>query len=319
MKITNLLIIIFYTFVYFINIYSQWGAHPVPLHKGNIWFYMYNYQGYIEHFILELEDTTVIFKGKEYYSLKGINYPAYSYFRLKEDSFYIGRSSSFEDSTMEFPYYKKGAKIGDIWSHKDIFWPQSDEIYYHEVVDTGYTFLGTMDIPIKIIRIYVENFLGSEETVLYAVQWWSEDFGLIYASEYDAGSFELIGCQIDGKKYGDTTFVTVENEEIIPNEFILYQNYPNPFNSSTKIEFYIPERSYVQLKIYDVLGRYITTLVDKEITNGKYSIPFNANNLASGLYIYELRVNGTSRFYRDGTFRSYWDNLVQRKKMLLLK
>lgn len=303
MKITNLLIIIFYTFVSFINIYSQWGAHPLPLHKGNLWFYRDNYQGYIEHFILELEDTTVIFEGKEYYSLKGISYPEYSYFRIKEDSFYIGRSSSFGDSTMEFPYYKKGAKIGDIWSHKNIHWPQSDEIYYHEVVDTGYTFLGTMDIPIKIILIYVENFLGSEETVLYAVQWWSEDFGLIYASEYDAGSFELIGCQIDGKKYGDTTFVTVEDEEIIPNEFILYQNYPNPFNSQTIIEFEINKNEFVSLEVYNLIGQKICTLVNEILQQGKYSVRFGNANLPSGIYFYRIKTK---------------DSMLQ-KKMILLR
>lgn len=86
-----------------------------------------------------------------------------------------------------------------------------------------------------------------------------------------------------------------EEKNIIPSNFALYQNYPNPFNPSTTISYSIPilETGYipsVQLKIYDVLGREITTLVNEEKPAGTYEVKFNAINLPSGIYFYRLQV-----------------------------
>lgn len=74
-------------------------------------------------------------------------------------------------------------------------------------------------------------------------------------------------------------------------EYDLLQNYPNPFNPVTTIKFQIPKEGYVVLKVYDILGREVRTLVNDYKPIGKYSIDFNASSLASGTYIYELRVN----------------------------
>ncbi len=74
----------------------------------------------------------------------------------------------------------------------------------------------------------------------------------------------------------------------IPSKFALYQNYPNPFNPSTKIEFDLPERSYVKLVVYDVLGREIEKLVDEELDAGRYRVNFYTGDLPSGVYFYVL-------------------------------
>jgi Secretion system C-terminal sorting domain len=100
----------------------------------------------------------------------------------------------------------------------------------------------------------------------------------------------------------------VESEIQLPNEFILEQNYPNPFNPVTKIKFTIPqdgrrEARNVSLKVYDVLGREVATLVNEEKSAGEYEITFDAAKLSSGIYYYELK---------SGDFR-----LI--KKMILLK
>jgi len=98
--------------------------------------------------------------------------------------------------------------------------------------------------------------------------------------------------------------VEVKNESNeIPTNFALYQNYPNPFNPSTTIEFDIPERTNVKLIVYDILGREVETLIDKELEPGKYKLNFNATNLPSGVYFYTLR---TSKFTKTN-------------KMLLIK
>ena len=76
------------------------------------------------------------------------------------------------------------------------------------------------------------------------------------------------------------------------NKFSLEQNYPNPFNPSTKITFDIQKRSDVTLKIFNVLGEVVTTLIDEQLSSGSHELDFNASNLSSGVYFYELNVNG---------------------------
>ena len=119
----------------------------------------------------------------------------------------------------------------------------------------------------------------------------------------------------------------------IPKNFILYQNYPNPFNPTTKIKYSIPssvivsearqsqeitsvtsfprnDNVTVQLKVYDVLGREVTTLVNETKQPGKYEVEFNASSLSSGIYFYQLKAVPFGR--QAGEF-------IQTKKMILLK
>lgn len=79
-----------------------------------------------------------------------------------------------------------------------------------------------------------------------------------------------------------------EHKNSEEKEFELKQNYPNPFNSSTSISFSLPKRSHVTLKIYDVLGRIIATLLDKELNLGEHSVVYNSKNVASGVYFFRL-------------------------------
>jgi hypothetical protein len=87
------------------------------------------------------------------------------------------------------------------------------------------------------------------------------------------------------------------------NKYYLSQNYPNPFNPSTKISFIIPNSSLVTLKVFDILGNVVATLVDDYRKAGIYSTEFQAHNLASGIYFYQLKA----------------DKYIQRKKMVILK
>jgi len=89
----------------------------------------------------------------------------------------------------------------------------------------------------------------------------------------------------------------------IPSRFILDQNYPNPFNPSTKISYIIPERSNVSLKVFNLLGSEVASLVNEEKSAGVYEVDFNAATLPSGVYFYKLQA---------GSF-------VEMKKMILLK
>lgn len=85
-----------------------------------------------------------------------------------------------------------------------------------------------------------------------------------------------------------STVTAVEKIEKIPTEYKLEQNYPNPFNPTTVINYSIPENSLVTLKIYDLLGNVIATLINENQNAGYYSITFNGSNLSSGIYFYQL-------------------------------
>ena len=96
---------------------------------------------------------------------------------------------------------------------------------------------------------------------------------------------------------------SVKDEVGFPMSYSLSQNYPNPFNPSTTIRFQVPNSSFVNLKIYDVLGNEVETLVNEEKSAGSYEANFNAAKLSSGIYFYKLETG----------------NFVKTKKMILLK
>ena len=102
---------------------------------------------------------------------------------------------------------------------------------------------------------------------------------------------------------GGATFVEEEELNEIPTEFLLTQNYPNPFNPSTKIRYSVPQSSNVTIKVFDILGNEIETLVNEEKPVGTYEITWYAANLPSGIYFYKLQA---------GSF-------VETKKMILIK
>ena len=89
----------------------------------------------------------------------------------------------------------------------------------------------------------------------------------------------------------------------LPSAFVLKQNYPNPFNPTTNIEFSIPESGIVTLKVYNILGQEVATLVNKQMATGSYQVDFDASKLSSGVYIYRLKTN----------------SFTSAKKMMLLK
>lgn len=88
------------------------------------------------------------------------------------------------------------------------------------------------------------------------------------------------------------------NGSEIPNGFNLAQNFPNPFNPSTTIEFSIPEKNNVSLKIYNMNGQVVTMLVNGEYSAGTHKIQWNATDFASGVYFYTLNTNNFSQTKR---------------------
>ncbi len=85
-----------------------------------------------------------------------------------------------------------------------------------------------------------------------------------------------------------------DGEEVIPTGYALHQNYPNPFNPSTVISYQIPTSAFVRLRVFDVLGNEVASLINKEQHGGYYNVTFNANNLTSGIYFYRLEAGNYS-------------------------
>jgi len=82
----------------------------------------------------------------------------------------------------------------------------------------------------------------------------------------------------------------IAKKDGIPTTYALYQNYPNPFNPSTTINFDVPKESKVVLKVYNILGQEVATLVNEKMVAGSYSYQFSEGNLSSGMYIYRLQA-----------------------------
>jgi hypothetical protein len=94
-----------------------------------------------------------------------------------------------------------------------------------------------------------------------------------------------------------------ENLTTLPVEYALNQNYPNPFNPTTTIRYQLPQAGHVTLVVYNILGQQVASLVDGQISAGIHSVAFDANRLASGVYLYRIQAG----------------NYVEVRKMLLIK
>jgi hypothetical protein len=131
----------------------------------------------------------------------------------------------------------------------------------------------------------------------------SEDLALFSVIQTNDSSYVACGEGIRIAKLGyslTSLELTIGN---ILNSFSLYQNYPNPFNPSTQIEFTLPKSEFVELKVYNILGKEVSTLVSRKLNQGNHSYTFEGTNLASGIYYYQL----TAGEYREV------------KKMILLR
>ncbi|MGD8306278.1 MAG: T9SS type A sorting domain-containing protein [Ignavibacteria bacterium] len=109
--------------------------------------------------------------------------------------------------------------------------------------------------------------------------------------------------QIDNDGSYNYSDVTELNLTTMKQDFVLLQNYPNPFNPITTINYFVTERGFVQLKLYDIIGNEILVLVNEEKLKGKYSVNFDGSSFSSGVYIYSVKVN------------EFFEN----KKMILLR
>jgi len=176
------------------------------------------------------------------------------------------------------------------------------------------TILNTADSLLELTHTMPNNFVN--DTVSWDFLYMAPDSIGTDTLYSVANSVDLNGNPLNdhwnfGENFPVTIYsipVNVENESS-PVEYSLSQNYPNPFNPSTKIRFTIAPpnlpkgEAFVSLKVYDVLGNEVATLVSEEKPAGRYTVEFDGSNLSSGIYLYQIIAG----------------NFVQTKKMILLK
>lgn len=156
-------------------------------------------------------------------------------------------------------------------------------------------------------NVIILKFAGSENhqkyEVFYIKQNWIPGITYYGATMYDLdndGNEEIIismqnypntGHRLLSAIYkSDSTTNVIQEISEIPENFLLYQNYPNPFNPTTIISWTSPKDGFVTLKVYDVLGREVATLVNEYKSAGEHTIDFNAKELSSGVYIYRIQI-----------------------------
>ncbi len=267
-----------------------------PLSVGNQWTMLsqFDVPPYEEHYFVSVEKDTLI-NDKIYFKIK----TEYPFSNSKYYSF-----ERIDTLTSRVIRYDKYYSIDYII---DSLEAEGEDFFTAERYHSIYPF----NNPTQCYWVKTDTVLNIQ-TVIKAFQginndWWppayilAKGFGLVEIQGTQWRT-ELVYAKIDGIEYG-TPVGNIKEESSLPKEFVLTQNYPNPFNPTTIIKYDIPGFSFITLKVYDVLGKEIATLVNDEKPAGSYEVEFSAIGLPSGIYFYKLQA---------GSF-------VETKKMVLMK
>jgi predicted deacetylase len=218
--------------------------------------------------------------------------------------------SGFEYISTTFDSKKNIHKnLYNLGMHNEYAWSLSQVDYKQKLDHALENIKAKMETEEYYCMLFHDPFIraGYENGIL--LDWTSELLDSLNEFYGDKIEYVTLSEAADIFKNGNPTFVN--NEQSLPEMFLLHQNYPNPFNPNTTIEFNIKHSSFTTLKVYDILGNEIAKLVSEHRSPGSYSVSFDANSsqfidghqLPSGIYFYSLSVG----------------DLTQTKKMLLLK
>ena len=266
------------------NLHAQDSTDYFPLHVGDFW----RYKGDEWPWASTQATDTISINANKYYILPGIlvwswTVPYPDTVRLRSDGNVV-----FYRNGSEHLFYELNAAVGDTWSYS-LQTP-------NQAVEHVVSFAAYLDsFQIKqgpLLGTYRKVKVLFNDTPNYS-DGWSYDYlapglGLIFRDTYLDRRI-LYGAAIAGKLYGDTSTTDIKLTNIpIPTDFKLLQNYPNPFNPTTTMEYKLPERIFVDLSVYDVLGRKVKTLVRGIRGAGTYQAKLEGGDLPSGIYFYRL-------------------------------
>jgi hypothetical protein len=204
----------------------------------------------------------------------------------------------------KYPFYSGGnyhPYAGVIYQRDNTLqpssWNDTERNFYHNLTNSNGDSL--IELSEKMLAFDTDNYSDGDYRIIVEV--------------YDeSGNFDIDSMDV---KFKNGNPVNTEDEEGELFAFRLEQNYPNPFNPTTRIKFIVPsvetrDRVSVQMRVYDVIGNEINTLVNDEKPAGTYEAEFDGTGLPSGIYFYQLKVypaNGRA------------DSFVETRKMILLK
>jgi glucuronoarabinoxylan endo-1,4-beta-xylanase len=273
------------------------ARYPLAEEKGKkIWM--------TEHYINEDDITTCVCKfAKEIIDCMYYNMNVFIWWYLRQPDYnLINTGGSFKKKGYAMAHFSKFIRPG-----------------YHRIEATYRPQTGVYLVAFKgeetVIVVVNLNTSSKEQTFTFS----SDTVALVKkytTSEIKNLSYDGIidltdnsfTASLDGKSI--TTFVNTKTgtavkllDSSIPIQYDLQQNYPNPFNSSTVISFSLPSKSLVLLKVFDLMGRDVATLVNEELAAGNYDRQWNASNISSGVYLYRMQAK----------------NFVKIKKIVLLK
>ena len=267
---------------------SLYGQNYFPLEIGNRWDYLVTDQPMTQfptthNLTVEVVGNIQMPNGKEYFVTSNFGFLGSKYLRIKDDSLFC---FNIEDSTdcliMVLNKMRNLQYLSCQYDTMNLASIDSRTIFSQP--DTQQTQVSKIHISFEL----------------------SKKFGLIDSDDWRFSTYEewyyLSGCIISGKEYGSLLSIK-DKEERNFSPIELRQNYPNPFNPTTIINYSIPKQSLVIIKVYDVLGIEVASLVNEDKTVGSYSVNFNASKLTSGVYFYRMQA---------GSF-------VETKKLILLK
>jgi hypothetical protein len=264
-----------------------------PLNVGNRWYYgvtdiedpdpVFSFRGYDS---VKADMDTVVANGNKYIRLSSSRFGTQF---LRKDGFRVYQYSPKD--TAEFLRFDFSAHEGDTIA----FYGNSSYPHFSILRESYVAELFGIERRIQQYQGPVPGSRAFETSVM-------DSLGIIRESDGLSFVTDLVGAKINGKTYG--TIVSVNPNGLnIPHEYSLSQNYPNPFNPVTMISYRLSTKSLVTITVYDLLGREVARLVNRERSAGTYSVLWDATKYSSGVYFYQLRAG----------------DFVGTKKMLLLK
>lgn len=274
------------------------------------------------------EATSVVYSTA---TIQGISIDTWTYPKIETDKviglgFHIENTSSNVQMTTTTSYdpaetvYQLPLTFGASWTDTGDRNIESEVGGYTSNSTEGYSITktvdawGTLTMPNgttkDVLRITVESDFttttsGTSETTHNVYYEFISKDGLyveVNSEDYNQPQNGAIRVVDISWHYAPNT-TGVEKKKELAKGFSLEQNYPNPFNPTTNIEYSIPKQAHVTLKVYDVLGNEVATLVNRELSAGVYNSKFDGSKLSSGIYFYTLSA----------------DNFIETKKLLLVK
>lgn len=282
------LLLVLIAAIFFSGLNNNTAQTFFPLEVGNEWYFenyyddMYN-EPRVDTFTVRIQKDTIMSNGQTYYELSREAFFYAKYLRVDSNCVFV-----YDDKE------EKDIKLIDLTTGIG----ERREVLFNYI---GFVELYDVD-SVDVLGYQSINKTYRLDGLILSYLTLSNKFGPIW--RYSPGEppgtsvtiENLIGCQISDTSYG--YIVSVKEKNKLVSDFSLSQNYPNPFNPSTKIKFNIPNvettRRVVSTKmtVYDVLGRKVKTLVNKNLSPGSYEVEFNGNNFTSGVYFYILESGG---------------------------